>query len=197
LWYGYHIKVSGMGVSLAAMHGKGKLRTRVRDMHCMCCVQHGSLTQYNCNELFEMRDRAPRRSNSALGLGLETMRFFGGREVGETRRGRTERAICPCGPLRSISFRSIDNRDNPSHVLLNNPYVDMKDVKSVNQGKLKGLVKSTRTPPFYLAGTHRPRGARCDAVQFGLEKEGCLPKVRIGDCDQESDATCRVWRNIP
>jgi hypothetical protein len=71
----------------------------------------------------------------------------------------------------------------------------MEDVKSVNQGKLKGLVKSTRTPQGPSPSIWQVRiclgGARCNAVQFGLEKEGCLPKVRIGDCDQEPDATCR------
>lgn len=57
--------------------------------------------------------------------------------------------------------------------------------------------KHAHTPgcPPLLFG--RYTSARCNAVQFGLEKEGCLPKVRIGDCDQEPDATCQVWRNIP
>ena len=60
--------------------------------------------------------------------------------------GPTEPAICPLRSMRTK--RSIDNQDNPSHHSSSYPYVDVADVKSVNQGncKLKGLVKSTRTP---------------------------------------------------
>jgi hypothetical protein len=63
----------------------------------------------------------------------------------------------------------------------------MVDVKSVNQGRLKGLVKSTRTPQ----GLTSPSiwqvriylGVR-DVMPCSSDwrkKEGCLPKVRIGD----------------
>ena len=79
------------------------------------------------------------------------MHFFGGR-VGA---GPTE-PICQCPPPAIHCDPSII-KIIPATYFSKYPYVDMEDVKSVNQGKLKGLVKSTRTPqgprpPFYLAG---------------------------------------------
>lgn len=68
------------------------------------------------------------------------------------------------------------------------------------KGKPKGLLvkEHAQTLPS-IWQVHLPRGAACNAVQFGLGKEGCLPKARIGDCDQEPDATCPTVyaRNVP
>ena len=108
-------------------------------------------------------------------------------EGGGTRR--TVSAICPCGPCHpgSSIIKII-----PATYINTWTWQMLKGVKC----KLKGFVriqKHAHTPessPFYLAVTHLPRGARCNG-------ERGLPKVRIGDCDEEPDATCQVWRDVP
>ena len=129
------------------------------------------------------------RSNSALGL--ETMHFFGG------NGGRTDRAICPCDPCDPSIIKII-----PATYFSIPPYVDMADVKGV-KGKPEGLVKKhahtpgSLLPPFYSGGTlaHLALGVRdVTPCSSDWRKEGCLPKVQIGDCDQELDATCQGWR---
>jgi hypothetical protein len=83
-------------------------------------------------------------------------------------------------------LRSIDNQDNPSHLLLKYPYVDMEDVKKRQSIKAssKGWSKArihprVPPPPFYLvwqvAGTHLPGVRDCNAVQFGLGERGVPP----------------------
>ena len=136
----------------------------------------------HCNELFcEIGFHAQQLRLQDWGV----IHFLGGRDV--------------AGPTEPLPIRSIDNQDNPSH-LTPEPNVDVAKCVA-SKASLKGCwSKSMRRPhPFYLADTSAPGVRHIMPCSSDWGKRGALPKVRIGDCDQEPDATCPTVyaRNVP